>query len=225
MTGQQMHGREGFHPVWLTKQRKMLISGGLTVCSVVLALLARSFPCYLAAIAMMASSLGDALLAGYPESFAEVKNKLTKGAFAFFAAHILYICALLCSYGKDVLALLPHFVLPFTLFLILTALHGTVFYSRSGSAVSPAFFAAAFFYLLTVGIHAAASVTVYGQAGGGYLLNSAGAILFYLSDATLLARRYGAIRGKYITALIWLTYVPAQFCLMLGIYLMRTVPA
>ena len=78
--------------------------------------------------------------------------------------------------------------------------------------------------LLTVGIHAAAAVTVSGQAGGGYLLSAAGAILFYLSDATLLARKYGAIRGKYVTALIWLTYVPAQLCLMTGIYLMRNAP-
>ena len=210
--------------MWLTKQRKMIISGGLTVCSMALALLARSFPCYLAAFAMMASMLGDALLAGYPERFAEIRNKLIKGAFAFFTAHILYICALLCSYGKDILTLLPHFALPFSLFLALTVLHGAVFHSRTRSAVSPAFFAAAFSYLLTVGIHAAAAVTVSGQAGGGYLLSAAGAILFYLSDATLLARKYGAIRGKYVTALIWLTYVPAQLCLMTGIFLMRNAP-
>ena len=210
--------------MWLTKQRKMIISGGLTVCSVALALLARSFPCYLAAFAMMASMLGDALLAGYPERFAEIRNKLIKGAFAFFTAHILYICALLCSYGKNITALLPHFALPFSLFLALTVLHGAVFHSRTRSAVSPAFFTAAFSYLLTVGIHAAAAVTVSGQAGGGYLLSAAGAILFYLSDATLLARKYGAIRGKYVTALIWLTYVPAQLCLMTGIFLMRNAP-
>ena len=202
----------------------MIISGGLTVCSVALALLARSFPCYLAAFAMMASMLGDALLAGYPERFAEIRNKLIKGAFAFFTAHILYICALLCSYGKDILTLLPHFALPFSLFLALTVLHGAVFHSRTRSAISPAFFAAAFSYLLTVGIHAAAAVTVSGQASGGYLLSAAGAILFYLSDATLLARKYGAIRGKYVTALIWLTYVPAQLCLMTGIFLMRNAP-
>ena len=121
--------------MWLTKQRKMIISGGLTVCSVALALLARSFSCYLAAFAMMASTLGDALLAGYPERFAEVKNKLVKGAFAFFAAHILYICALLYSYGKNITALLPHFALPFSLFLALTVLHGAVFHSRTRSAV------------------------------------------------------------------------------------------
>ena len=210
--------------MWLTKQRKMIISGGLTLFSAVLALLARSLPCCLAALAMGTSTLGDALLAGYPGCFAEIENKLVKGAVAFFAAHILYICALFVSYGKDVPALLPHFVLPFSLFFVLTVLHGAFFYSRGGSAVSPAFFAAAFFYLLTVGIHAAAAFTVAGQSDGGYLLNAAGALLFYLSDAILLARKYGAIRGKYITALIWLTYVPAQLCLITGIYLMRTAP-
>ena len=202
----------------------MIISGGLTVCSIVLALLGRSLSCCLAALAMTVSSLGDALLAGYPECFAEVKNKLVKGALAFFAAHILYICALLISYGKEITELLPHFTLPVFLFFVLTVLHGAFFYSRNRSAVSPPFFAAAFFYLLTVAIHAAAAVTVFGLAGGGYLLSAAGAILFYLSDATLLARRYGTIRGKYITALIWLSYVPAQLCLMTGIYLMRNAP-
>ena len=216
-----MAGRD-IHPVWLTKQRKMIISGGLTVCSVILALISRSTSCYLAALAMMASMLGDALLAGYPGCIAEVKNKLVKGALAFFAAHILYICALLVSYGKDAAALLPHFVPPFSLFFGLTVLHSVLFYSRANSDFSPALFTAAFFYLLTVGIHVSAAVTVAGQAGGWYVLNTAGAILFFLSDAVLLARRYGAVRGKYITALIWITYVPAQLCLMTGLFLMRT---
>ena len=75
-----------------------------------------------------------------------------------------------------------------------------------------------------VGIHAASAVTVYGQAGGSYLLNAAGAILFYLSDAILLARKYGAVRGKNVTALIWITYVPAQICLITGIFLAQNMP-
>ena len=204
----------------LTKKRKMTISGGLTAFAVVLAVLSRSSCCYLAALAMGISTLGDALLAGYPEC---VENKLVKGALAFFAAHILYICTLLVSYGKSIPALLPRFALPFVLFLALTVLHGLLFYSRGNSGFSTGLFTAASFYLLTVGIHAAAAVTVYGQAGGGYLLSAAGAILFFLSDAVLLARKYGSVRGKYVTAVIWLTYVPAQLCLITGIFLTRSV--
>ena len=204
----------------LTKKRKMTISGGLTAFAVVLAVLSRSSCCYLAALAMGISTLGDALLAGYPEC---VENKLVKGALAFFAAHILYICTLLVSYGKSIPALLPRFALPFVLFLALTVLHGLLFYPRGNSGFSTGLFTAASFYLLTVGIHAAAAVTVYGQAGGGYLLSAAGAILFFLSDAVLLARKYGAVRGKYVTAVIWLTYVPAQLCLITGIFLTRSV--
>lgn len=204
----------------LTKKRKMTISGGLTAFAVVLAVLSRSSCCYLAALAMGISTLGDALLAGYPEC---VENKLVKGALAFFAAHILYICTLLVSYGKSIPALLPRFALPFVLFLALTVLHGLLFYSRGNSGFSTGLFTAASFYLLTVGIHAAAAVTVYGQAGGGYLLSAAGAILFFLSDAILLARKYGTVRGKYVTAVIWLTYVPAQLCLITGIFLTRSV--
>lgn len=204
----------------LTKKRKMTISGGLTAFAVVLAVLSRSSCCYLAALAMGISTLGDALLAGYPEC---VENKLVKGALAFFAAHILYICTLLVSYGKSIPALLPRFALPFVLFLALTVLHGLLFFSRGNSGFSTGLFTAASFYLLTVGIHAAAAVTVYGQAGGGYLLSAAGAILFFLSDAILLARKYGTVRGKYVTAVIWLTYVPAQLCLITGIFLTRSV--
>ena len=200
----------------------MTISGGLTAFAVVLAVLSRSSCCYLAALAMGISTLGDALLAGYPEC---VENKLVKGALAFFAAHILYICTLLVSYGKSIPALLPRFALPFVLFLALTVLHGLLFYSRGNSGFSTGLFTAASFYLLTVGIHAAAAVTVYGQAGGGYLLSAAGAILFFLSDAVLLARKYGTVRGKYVTAVIWLTYVPAQLCLITGIFLTRSVSA
>ena len=204
----------------LTKKRKMTISGGLTAFAVVLAVLSRSSCCYLAALAMGISTLGDALLAGYPEC---VENKLVKGALAFFAAHILYICTLLVSYGKSIPALLPRFALPFVLFLALTVLHGLLFYSRGNSGFSTGLFTAASFYLLTVGIHAAAAVTVYGQAGGWYLLSAAGAILFFLSDAVLLARKYGSVRGKYVTAVIWLTYIPAQLCLITGIFLTRSV--
>ena len=226
----------------LTKKRKMTISGGLTAFAVVLAVLSRSSCCYLAALAMGISTLGDALLAGYPEC---IENKLAKGGLAFLAAHILYICTLFVSYwksipallprfalpfvlflaltGKSIPALLPRFALPFVLFLALTVLHGLLFYSRGNSGFSTGLFTAASFYLLTVGIHAAAAVTVYGQAGGGYLLSAAGAILFFLSDAVLLARKYGAVRGKYVTAVIWLTYVPAQLCLITGIFLTRSV--
>lgn len=212
-------GRDHY-PVRLTKQRKMIISGSLTAFAVVLAVLSHSSCCYLAALAMGISTLGDALLAGYPEC---VENKLVKGALAFFAAHILYICTLFVSYGKSIPALLPRFALPFVLFLALTVLHGLLFYSRGNSGFSTGLFTAASFYLLTVGIHAATAVTVYGQAGGGYLLSAAGAILFFLSDAVLLARKYGAVRGKYVTAVIWLTYVPAQLCLITGIFLTRNV--
>ena len=72
---------------------------------------------------------------------------------------------------------------------------------------------------MTAGLHGAAAVCVCAQTGGHFALNVAGAALFYLSDAVLLARKYGAVGGKYTTALIWLTYVPAQLCLMLGFFL------
>ena len=49
--------------------------------------------------------------------------------------------------------------------------------------------------------------------------NHAGFQEFYLE----LARKYGAVRGKYVTAVIWLTYVPAQLCLITGIFLTRSV--
>ena len=69
------------------------------------------------------------------------------------------------------------------------------------------------------GVHAAAAVAMCARSGGVYALNVAGALLFYLSDAILLAGKYGAIRGKRVPLLIWLTYVPAQLCLMLGFFL------
>ena len=208
-----------------TKQRKMMISGGLAVFSVALALAARKLSCSLAALAMGCSTLGDALLAGYPGCFAKVNNRQAKGGLVFLGAHILYIAALLVSSGKDISVLLPCFTLPFVLFFCVTVLHGALFYFRVCSPVPRFFFAAAFLYLLMAGVHAAAAVTVSGLSGGWYALNVAGALLFYLSDAILLARKYGAARGKHITAMIWITYVPAQFCLLIGFFLARQAPA
>ncbi|MBR6184694.1 MAG: hypothetical protein IKQ41_00355 [Clostridia bacterium] len=205
----------------LTKRIKILISGSLFVLSAVLALLAGKLSCALAALAMGVSAVGDALLAGYPGCFAEIKNRLTKGGLVFLAAHILYILALIASTGKSARALLPDFARPFSLFFGLTALHGALFYFRARSPVPRAFFAAAFFYLLTAGAHAAAAIAVFGQSGGGYALNVAGTLLFYLSDAILLARKYGAVQGKRVSSLIWCTYVPSQLCLIIGFYLTR----
>ncbi len=196
-----------------------MISGGLTALSAALALLARRPACCIAALAMAVSTLGDGMLAGYPGCFAGVKNRLTKGGLIFFAAHVLYILALLTASGKASRVLAPSFAPPFCLFLGLTVLHGALFYVRARSTTPRAFFAAAILYLLTVGIHAAAAIAVSGQAGGAFALNVAGALLFYLSDAILLAGKYGAIRGKRVPLLIWLTYVPAQLCLMLGFFL------
>ena len=59
-----------------TKQLKMMISGVLTVLSLVLALQARRPSCWVAALAMAVSSVGDGLLAGHPKCFASVRNKL-----------------------------------------------------------------------------------------------------------------------------------------------------
>ncbi len=196
-----------------------MISVGLTLLSTLLALLARRPSCWLAAAAMGVCALGDALLAGYPDCFAQIKNRLIKGGSAFLAAHILYIGALLLTCGMDAPEFLSHLALPFAVFFAVTILHSALFYFRAPSSAPPAFFAAAFLYLLVVGLHAGAAIAAAGRADEGFTLNAAGAILFYLSDAILLARKYGAFQGKHITALIWLSYVPAQLCLMTGFYL------
>ncbi len=201
-----------------TGQRKMMISAGLTVLSVTLTLLAGKPFSWLAALAMTVSSVGDGLLAGYPKCFASVQNKLKKGGFAFLAAHILYIAALVWGSGQRLDALLPHFWGPFAVFAALTALHGTLYFFPRHDRPPLSFFIAAFFYLLAAGVHAAAAFCVSGQARGKFFLNAAGAALFFFSDAILLARRYGAIGGKHVTDLIWITYAPAQLCLMLGFY-------
>ena len=202
-----------------TKHRAVMISAGLTVLSVALALIRRTPACLLAALAMAISTFADALLAGIPDCFARVKDRLTKGGLVFFCAHILYILALILSSGKDISALWPLFTLPFAVFFAVTAAHGAVFYFRPRSSVPRSFYAASSLYLLTVGIHAAAAVTVYRATGGGYTLNVAGTLLFYLSDSILLAQKYGSVRGKHVPAMIWASYIPAQFCLIFGFFL------
>ncbi|MBR0219244.1 MAG: hypothetical protein IJQ33_08590 [Clostridia bacterium] len=201
-----------------TKQRKMMISGGLTVLSFVLALLARRPSCWLAALAMAVSSIGDGLLAGHPKCFAAIQNKLTKGGIVFLAAHILYIIALVLASGQRPETLLPHFWGPFAVFAALTVLHSALYFLPKHDRPPLAFFAAAFCYLLTVGTHGAAAFCAATQAEGNFLLNAIGAALFFLSDASLLARKYGVIGGENVTDFIWLTYIPAQLCLLLGFY-------
>ncbi len=205
--------------MWWTNPRKMTVSGSLTVLALTMALLARRPCCWLAALAMAISTVGDGLLAGYPKLFAPVKERLIKGGLLFLAAHILYILALLAASGLDTAALLPHFWGPFAVFASLTVLHGVTFYFHTLSRPPLSFFAAAFFYLLMVAAHVSAAVCVSGQMGGKFPLNILGAVLFFLSDAVLLAHKYGAYNGKHVSDLIWFTYAPAQLCLILGCYL------
>ena len=105
-----------------------------------------------------------------------------------------------------------------TVFAALTAAHGYLFYFRAASAEPKAFFAASTGYLLIVGLHAATAVCVCSQKGGTLWLNVIGAALFFLSDAILLARKYVPTDEKRTSFLVWLTYAPAQFCLILGFY-------
>lgn len=224
-----MNGQKAIEPAggapetaWWTKERKVMISGGLTALSILLALLARRTSCALAALAMAISFVADALLAGFPGCFSTLRHRLTKGGLIFLAAHLVYILALIRASGRDVPTLLRSFAFPFALFFCLTALHGALFYFRFHSSVSRGFFVAAFLYLLTVGVHAAAAIAVYAPSGGWFALNVAGTLLFYLSDAILLGRKYGAIRGAGTTSLIWITYIPAQLCLILGFFLAGT---
>lgn len=194
-----------------------MISGGLTLLALILALLARKPQMWLAALGMAVSTLGDGLLAGYPACFRPVKDRLVKGGLVFFAAHIVYILALIRIAGQN--ALLPSLWAPLAVFTALTLLHGLFFYLRSASRPPFSFFIAAFLYLLTVGVHAAMAFCVSGLTDGGLWLNIVGALFFYVSDAVLLAGKYGGIRWKRIDDVIWLTYIPAQFCLILGFFL------
>ncbi len=202
-----------------TKREKMAVSGTLTVCAAVLAAAGRTPSCLLAAAAMGLSTLGDALLAGIPARLSGGGSRLVKGGAAFLAAHILYLWALFMACGQEGRTIPSGFAPPIFLFSALTALLCAGFFLRARSRVPRLFSAAAFFYLLTVGIHAAAAVTAAGRWGGGFFLNAAGAVLFYLSDGILLARKYGSVRGKHTEAWIWLTYVPAQLCLLTGFFL------
>lgn len=216
-------GRE--RPMKRKKTITMAVSLALTVLAVALALIRRTPWCLIAAAAMAVSTLGDAVLAGAPGRLAKIKNRFVKGGIVFFAAHLLYILALAVSAGKSAAEIPKRFPLPFALFLILTAFHGAFFYFRSRSPLPVPFFAATSAYLMTVGVHAAAAFAAFGRAGGAYALNAAGALLFYLSDAILLAAKYGALRGKLPGVLIWITYAPAQLCLILGFFLLRAAPA
>jgi uncharacterized membrane protein (UPF0136 family) len=135
------------------------------------------------------------------------------------AAHILYIFALIWVSGQSAEALLPHFWVPFLIFALLIVIHGYLYYFRAASQTPLAFFAAATCYLLSVGIHAAMAVCVYAQTGGVLILNVTGAVLFFLSDAILMARKYVPADEKRTSLLVWLTYVPAQLCLILGFFL------
>ncbi len=207
-----------------TKREKAAVSLSLTVYAAVLALAGKSPACQLAALAMGAGTLGDALLAGRPPCLSKGGDRLVKGGAAFFFGHLLYLWALYLSCGQDGRALLSGLPLPLALFCVLTVLHGAVFYFRVRSSVPRPFFAAASFYLLTVGVHAAAAAAAAGIWGGAFCLIAAGAVLFYLSDAVLLARKYASVHWKHTEALIWLTYVPAQLCLVTGFFLAGRIP-
>ena len=102
--------------MWWTNPRKMTASVSLTVLALVLALLTRKPCCWLTALAMGVSTVGDGVLAGYPKLFTPVKNRLVKGGLIFLAAHFLYILALIMASGLEVPALLPRFLGPFAPF-------------------------------------------------------------------------------------------------------------
>ncbi len=217
MTGR----RKDFESVFWTKRKKR-------ICSVGLAFLAAAFSIWsgtpwsaAAALAMAASAVGDGLLAGYPKRFQRVKNKLIKGGLAFWAAHCLYMLALVLYSGQRIRSILPHFPLPALGYFFLSCLHGYRFFFRAASHTSLSFFAAAMVYLLTVGAHGALAICVSLQTGGPIWLSAIGAGLFYLSDAVLLANKYRPGTGKDCSSLVWFTYAPAQLCLIAGLFLAR----
>ena len=214
-------GRKDFGSVFWTKQRKKICSVGLAFLAAALALWSGTPWSAAAALAMAVSAVGDGLLAGYPACFQKAKGKLIKGGLVFFAAHCLYMLALVLYARRGVQALLPRFPLPALGYLLLSCLHGYWFYFRGASNASLSFFAAAMVYLLTVGAHGTLAVCVSAQTGGPIWLNAIGAALFYLSDAILLANKYGRRSGKDCSSPVWFTYAPAQLFLILGFFLAR----
>lgn len=193
----------------------MQLSFCLTVAAVTLALIARKPWSLPAALGMAVSTVGDGVLAGYPPFLRPRKNRLVWGGTVFFIAHLVYMAALCMASGGNAGTLLPFLLVPGFVFVLLTALQGGLWRVRGASGP---FFAAAWGYLLTAGLHAALAFCVW-AAIGRMALNAAGAALFYLSDSALLAARMGTAREKTARFLVWPTYTAAQLCLMTGFFL------
>ena len=195
------------------------ISVFMTLLAGLLSLIARKPWSLCAALAMAVSTAGDCVLAGWPSFLKALQNRLIKGGAVFFLAHCLYIAALVIASGKDGRVLPEDLCIPLICFAALTVLHAALFYRRAAGSTPRIRQAAAFFYLLTVGLHAALALTVCLCVNGRMVPNAVGAALFFLSDAVVLARGFGGAHIPHSTAIIWGTYIAAQLCLMTGFFI------
>lgn len=202
---------------WLGLPGRLTLTLLISSYALILALLDPVPVRFIAASAMLLSSLGDIVLMDFKPITRRIHIcGFVAGALVFMLSHLTYASA----FGYDILrrglGFLNHGITLAAIVFALTAsalLLGGRFKEYEGrSCLIPALL-----YLLIISFNAAVISSRAFSLGGRALIPAIGIFLFLVSDCFVIARRVVGIRSKIMNELIWWFYPIGQIMIISGI--------
>lgn len=193
----------------LSHTAKLILSGSLSVLSVILFLSFKGRERKLVMYAMLLSTLGDVFMT---DTFHMGGRSVIPGAAFFIASHVVYI---ICFTGAVRNTGRPLVNVPFRVGVILTAVAaGDLFFMMMNIAksVQPMFFPL-LIYLAVIGMNLSCQYSYAAVSGGTKNFLALGMTLFLISDFIVFLPMLN-VCGE-MNDLVWATYVPAQLLIVL----------
>jgi uncharacterized membrane protein YhhN len=188
---------------------KVALSASLVILAFIAALTQRTPYALLVLPGMLLGFHGDLCLAKIPFFERIYKNSFIVGAASFLVGHLFYIAAFVSAMN----------IVPWsTLWLALLAyalpalLAGRL--ALRGADAPLAMRVGLLFYALTIAVMASFGMALGAARGGKLWLAALGGLLFVVSDGLIALREFATVKLPYADALVWITYVPAQFLII-----------
>lgn len=191
-----------------------LLMSGL---SVLLAFYFPSVPHFIAAGAMLLSSLGDILLMNFrPVTRLLPFRGFKAGSAVFTLAHLTYASAFGYKIYKSKLSFFnAGVVIAFAIFVTLVLLTVILTFLRHSDGIN--MLAPGMIYLLVISINCAAIFSCAFSMGGLAIVSSVGILSFLTSDYFIMLDKVCGVDSKTLNELIWWFYPIGQILLLVGV--------
>ncbi len=202
---------------WFGLPGRFVLTVLMSLYAILLAVIYRDPPHYIAALAMLLSSLGDIVLMDFkPVTVRLHLRGFITGAIIFMLAQVMYSAVFFYKISYRGYILLNSGVY-ISAALLIVIYASTVYIALKRHSEGRVILAPCFFYLFVICTTCALVFSYTLSAGGRSLLSAVGILSFIISDCFIIARNVCGIKSKILNELIWWFYPAGQILLLSGV--------